>query len=219
MTINAVLIEYKDASPSARNRLSTELVAAQRGIGKRSVSVAVTLLLFVLLPCRALADARVMRHGDRLSVDFHQATLSQMVEALQRDARIVVRLPASLNDRKITVSFQNLEIGAATKKLLMSASLKSSAVVYNPGPGGLVTIIVLEAAKPGSLASQPHPAFAPAAIATAVAAPRALATAPTTDPAVVFDDEPITPEMRRTLTATPPEQSEAADSATEDPDE
>jgi hypothetical protein len=49
--------------------------------------------------------------------------------------------------------------------------------------------------------------------------PGALATAPTTDSAVVHDDEPITPEMRRTLTATTSSQSEAADSATEDPDE
>jgi len=220
MTINAVLIEYKEAPPPARNRLFTELVAPQRGIRKRSVSVAVTLLLFALLPCLAFADARVVRNGDRLSVDFHQATLGQMVEALQRDARIVIRLPASLNDRKITVSFQNLEIGAATKKLLMSASLKSSAVVYNPGPAGLVTIVVLEAATPGSRASQPHAAFAPAALATAAAAaPGALATAPTTDPAVVHDDEPITPEMRRTLTPTTSSESEAADSATEDPDE
>ena len=220
MTINAVLIEYKETSPAAHNRLFTEIVALQRGIVKRSVSVAVSLLLFALLPCFAFADGRVVRNGDRLSVDFHQATLSQVVETLQRDARIVVRLPASLSDRKITVSFQNLEIGAATKKLLMSASLKSSAVVYNPGPAGLVTIVVLEAATPGSRASQPHAAFAPAALATAAAAvPGALATAPTTDPAVVHDDEPITPEMRRTLTATTSSQSEAADSATEDPDE
>ncbi len=209
MTITAVLIEYKKTSPAAHNRLFTEIVAPQRGIVKRSVSVAVSLLLFALLPCLAFADGEVVRNGDRLSVDFHQATLSQVVETLQRDARIVVRLPASLSDRKITVSFQNLEIGAATKKLLMSASLKSSAVVYNPGPAGLVTIVVLEAATPGSRASQPHAAFAPGA----------LATAPTTDSAVVHDDEPITPEMRRTLTPTTSSQSEAADSATEDPDE
>ena len=125
MTINAVITKYKETSPAAHSRLSTEIVAFQRGIGKRSVSVAVTLLLFALLSCRAFADAQVVRNGDRLSVDFHQATLSQVVDALQRDARIVVRLPASLNGRKITISFQNLEIGAATKKLLMSASLKS----------------------------------------------------------------------------------------------
>jgi hypothetical protein len=209
MTINAVIIEYKETSPAAHNRLFIEIVAPQRGIVKRSVSVAVSLLLFALLSCLAFADGEVVRNGDRLSVDFHQATLSQVVETLQRDARIVVRLPASLNDRKITVSFHNLEIGAATKKLLMSASLKSSAVVYNPGPAGLVTIVVLEAATPGSRAPQPNAAFAPAA----------LATAPTTDPAVVHDDEPITPEMRRTLTPTTSSQSEAVDSATEDPDE
>ena len=209
MTINAILIEYKGTSAPAHDRPATERATPQRESVKRSVSLAITLLLFALLPCLAFADARVVRNGDRLSVDFQQAKLSQVVEALQRDARIVFHVPASLNDRKITVSFQNLEIGAATKKLLMSASLKSSAVVYNPGPGGLVTIVVLEAATPGSRAPQPHAAFAPGA----------PATAPTTDPAVVHDDEPITPEMRRTLTATTSGQSEAADSASEDPDE
>lgn len=211
MTINAVLIEYKETSPVAHHRLFTEIAVPRRGSRKRSVSVAVTLLLFALSPCLAFADAQVVRNGDRLSVDFHQATLGQVVEALQRDARIVVRLPASLNGRKITVSFQNLGIEAATKKLLMSASLKNSAVVYNPEPAGLVTIVVLEAATPVPRASHPpHAAFAPAALATAAAA------APTTDPAVAHDDEPITPEM---LTPTPPSQSEAADSATEDRDE
>ena len=169
------------------------------------------MLLFALLPCLAFADGEVVRNGDRLSVDFHQATLSQVVETLQRDARIVVRLPASLSDRKITVSFQNLEIGAATEKLLMSASLKSSAVVYNPGPAGLVTVVVLEAGTSELAAALPRAAIRAAA--------RALATAPTTDSAVVHDDEPITPEMRRTLTPSTSSQSEAADSATEDPDE
>ena len=86
-----------------------------------------------------------MRDGDRLSVDFHEAALGQVVEVLKRDARIVVRLPASLSDRKITVSFENLEIGAATDKLLMSASLKSSAVTYAPGLRGLITVVVVEA--------------------------------------------------------------------------
>jgi hypothetical protein len=84
MTINAVIIEYKETSPAAHNRLFTEIVAPQRGIVKRSVSLAVSLLLFALLPCLAFADGQVVRNGDRLSVDFHQATLSRVVETLQR---------------------------------------------------------------------------------------------------------------------------------------
>ena len=120
-----------------------------------------------------------------------------MVEALKRDARIVVRLPASLSDRKITVSLENLEVGAATAKILMSASLKSSAVVYDPGPQGLITVVVVQA---GTSISQSQTALPGAADSP---------DTPTMNAAIAHDGEPLTPQMRRNLAPSPAAQSDA----------
>jgi hypothetical protein len=209
MTINDETIGYKEDSPTRGNLLSTKVNTPKFKIAKQSVSVAVTLLIASLLPLIARAESPVVRDGDRLSVDFHEAALGQVVEALKRDARIVVRLPASLSDRKITVSFENLEIGAATDKLLMSASLKSSAVMYAPGLRGLITVVVVEAGTSKAQTALPRAADSRAAPPAASAM----------DPAVAHDGEPLTPQMRRMLSPSPGGESDAPTPDTADSDE
>jgi hypothetical protein len=201
MAINDDTIGCKKHAPG-RDKLFPATVNTPRSIiTKLSVSVAVTLMFVALLPLVARAEGSVVRDGNRLSVDFHEAALGQVVEALKRDARIVVRLPAALSDRKITVSFANLEVGAATAKILRSASLKSSAVVYDQGPQGLITVVVVEAGTSKAEAALPRAADPPA--------PPTIDSAIAIDPAVAHDGGPLTPQMRRKLAPSATEQVEA----------
>jgi hypothetical protein len=147
------------------------------------------LVLVVSLPTIARADGNVIRDGRRLSVDFHEVPLGQVAELLKRDARIIIRLPASLRDRNVTASFRDLEIGAAMEKFLESASLKSSAIVYNPGPQGQVTIVVVEAGASGTQREPARETDSP--------------SVPTIDPAIAHDGESLTPQMRRMLSPSP----------------
>jgi len=103
-------------------------------MARRSASLAILLTFAVSLQTIARADGNVIRDGRRRSVDFREVPFGRVAELLKRDARIIIRLSPSLRDRKVTASFHDLEIGAAMEKLLKSASLKSSAMVYNPGP-------------------------------------------------------------------------------------
>jgi hypothetical protein len=158
-------------------------------LAKRSASLAILLAFVVSLPTIARADGNVIRNGRRLSVDFHEVPLGRVAELLKRAARITIRLPASLRDRKVTASFRDLEIGAAMEKLLKSASLKSSATVYSPGPQGQVTIVVVEAGVSGAQGKPARETDSPAV--------------PTTDPAIAHDGESLTPQMRRMLSPAP----------------
>jgi hypothetical protein len=180
---------HKEDLPITHSLLIKRVNTAKPTIAKQGLSVAVTLLLVALLPLLARAERPVVREGNRLSVSFHEATLGQVAEALKRDARIVVRLPASLSDRKITVSFENVEIGEAAAKILMSASLKSSAIVYDPGPQGLITVIVVQAGTSISQTALPRASGSP--------------DAPTMNAAIAHDGETLTPQMRRNLAPSP----------------
>jgi hypothetical protein len=75
------------------------------------------------------------------------------------------------------------------EKLLKSASLKSSAIVYSPGPQGQVTIVVVEAGASGAQRESARETDSPAF--------------PTIDPAIAHDGESLTPQMRRMLTPVP----------------
>jgi hypothetical protein len=209
MTINDETIGYKEGAPTRDNLLPIKVNTPGSVVAEQRVSVMVTLMFVALLPLIARAESPVVRDGNRLSVDFHEAALSQVVAALKRDARIVVRLPGALSDRKITVSFANLEIGAATNRILKSASLKSSAVVYDPGQEGLITVVVVEAGTSKAQTALPR----------VVDSPAPAPAPPTMDPAIAHDGEPLTPQMRRKLAPSPAEQSNAPASDTADPDE
>ncbi len=158
-------------------------------MARRSASLAILLTFAVSLQTIARADGKVIRDGRRLSVEFREVSLGRVAELLKRDARIIIRLSPSLRDRKVTASFHDLETGAAMEKLLKSASLKSSAMVYNPGPQGQVTVVVVEAGVSGAQGEPARETDSP--------------TVPTIDPAIAHDGESLTPQMRRMLSPSP----------------
>jgi hypothetical protein len=113
----------------------------------RTFSLAIFLVLVTIGPSMGASESGVVRSGQRLSLNFHDTTLEVVLQQLQRDARITVRIPSVLMDRKVTVKLQNMEIDPALETLFKSASLRNFAVVHEPGAQGHITVIMVEDGK------------------------------------------------------------------------
>lgn len=145
--------------------------------------MAVVLVTLALSPIAARAGDYVVRSGQRLSLNFHEAPLKTVLERLQHDADITVKVPHGLLNRKVTVSLNNIEIDAALATLFRSAALNKFAIVHEPGVKAHVTVVLVEEGKGGPPTLQ------------------AAAEPPEAQP--VSEGAPITPEMRAMLV--PPE--------------
>lgn len=115
---------------------------------KLSGAVAVAVLVIVtMLPIAARAGDYVIRNGQQLSLSFHETPLKLILERLQRDAQITVKVPSSRLDRKVTVNINSVPIDAALATLFKSAALNNFAVVHEPGTKAHITVVIVEEGK------------------------------------------------------------------------
>jgi hypothetical protein len=96
----------------------------------QSLGLVTILALVTTTPFAAGAAGSVVRKGSRLSLNFHDTALKGVLQQLQRDAQITVKVPPSLLDRTVTVKLQNMEIDPALETLFKSASLDNFAIVH-----------------------------------------------------------------------------------------
>jgi hypothetical protein len=118
----------------------------------QSLGLVTILALVTTTPFAAGAAGSVVRKGSRLSLNFHDTALKGVLQQLQRDAQITVKVPPSLLDRTVTVKLRNMEIDPALETLFKSASLDNFAIVHEPGAHGRITVVLVEAGK-GTVAS------------------------------------------------------------------
>ena len=118
----------------------------------QSLGLVTILALVATTPFAAGAAGSVVRNGSRLSLNFHDIALKGVLQQLQRDAQITVKVPPSLLDRTVTVKLQNMEIDPALETLFKSAALDNFAIVHEPGAHGRITVVLVEAGK-GTVAS------------------------------------------------------------------
>lgn len=147
---------------------------------------------FIMVACwvasispAAAAQANVLRHGQRLSLNFRDTTLKGVLQELDRDANISVKIPPALRrqallDRKVTISLHNVEIGLALQSLFNSISMRNFAIVYQPGAQGRVTVVLAEEGKGGAAPSSRESADESPALSPPAAAPAPEADAPAT---------------------------------------
>src|SRR5579872_5107288 len=88
---------------------------------KRAVSMAL-LAIVTLLPVAARAGDYVARNGQLLSLNFQDEPLKLILERLQQDGQITVKIAPSLWDRKVTVKISNMAVDAALASLFKSAA-------------------------------------------------------------------------------------------------
>jgi hypothetical protein len=144
-----------------------------------------TLLIAAFRPAAALADDYVIRKGDRLSADFHSTPLHLIQRLLDREAHISLRVPDVVQDRTVSASFHDVEIGSAIDMLLKGGSLGSHASIYGPPPEHKITVIVVESGEIGR------------AVADDSSASDEGAAAPQSE------GHPLTPAMRQMLSPPP----------------
>jgi len=116
---------------------------------KLIIAVAIALSLVGTLAAFAHDGDYLRRHGELLSLSFHDAPLKAVLERLQRDAQITVSVPPSLLDRKVTVNIANTKIDDALETLFKSAALNNFAIVHEPGTKERIRVVLLEDGKGG----------------------------------------------------------------------
>ena len=174
----------------------TVTIAKDHRFGAAHLPCAITvavLVMITMLPVSVRAADFVARHGQRLSLSFHELPLKRVIQRLQLDAQITVKAPPSLLERKVTVSISNMAVDQALATLFKSAALNNFAIVHEAGTKAHITVVLAEDGK-------------------SVASARA---AEPTEGESVSEGAPITPEMRAALS---PPAGSADDPRLLDPD-
>ena len=117
---------------------------------KLGIALAIALSFVATLPAFARANDYLKRSGELLSLNFHDAPLKVVLERLQHDAQITVKVPPSLLDRKVTVNITDTKIDPALETLFKSAALNNFAIVHEPGNKERITVVLVEDGKGGA---------------------------------------------------------------------
>ena len=113
----------------------------------RSLGLIILLMHVTLVPSAVGSQGIVSRKGQKLSLDFHDTRLKTVLEQLRSDAKISVDIPTRVLDRKVTVKVQDMDVDPALETLFKSASLRSFAIVHEPGSQGHIRVILVEEGK------------------------------------------------------------------------